>query len=252
MAYPLIINSLVNLIVGAALVLAWRRHREQVFLRALGLANLLQVLMPLAFLWWQAAGGLAAWAAGALMVASATGHLLLLADGALGLAGRPPSRNHLAQLALALGVIYAASLAVEPRVGQAVSGTLNLAVGLVAARWLWPQQRSERLSGLLLVAVGLNHFWFAALGPEGLVHQASIGTVLRTSLGLALLYAALRRSGDAAQRLRDQYLRMTEKSHFGVIVSSRATGCPMPTRRPGRSTTIQGTGPFRCRGAAAM
>jgi diguanylate cyclase (GGDEF)-like protein/PAS domain S-box-containing protein len=218
MTYPLIINALVNLIVGAALVLAWRRHREQVFLRALGLAGLLQVLMPLAFLGWQASSGVAAWAAGALMVASATGHLLLLADGALGLAGRPPGRHNLARLAVALGVVYAASLAVEPRVGQAVSGTLNLAVGLVAARWLWPQQLAERLSGVLLVMVGLNHFWFAALGPDGLVHQASIGTVLRTSLGFALLYAALRRSGDAAQRLRDQYMRMTEKSHFGVIV----------------------------------
>jgi diguanylate cyclase (GGDEF)-like protein/PAS domain S-box-containing protein len=218
MAYLFLVNSLVNLIIGASLVFAWRRHREQVFLRALGLATLLQVLMPPAFLWWQAATGATAWVAGALMVASATGHLVLLADGALALAGRAPSRRHLVYFAGLLCMVYGASLAVEPRAGQAVSGSLNLAVGLVVARWLWAQPLAERLSGMLLVAVGLNHFWFAVLGPQGLALQASIGTVLRTALGLALLYAALRRSGEAAQSLRDQYLRMVENSHFGVIV----------------------------------
>lgn len=96
MAHPLFVNSLVNLIIGAALVMAWRRHREQLFLRALGLATLLQVLTPPAYLWWQHADGLAALPAALLMVASSAGHVLLVADGALGLAGRAPTRRRLA------------------------------------------------------------------------------------------------------------------------------------------------------------
>lgn len=106
----------------------------------------------------------------------------------------------------------------QARWGQALSATLNLIVGLVAARWLWRQPWAERVSGVLLVLLGLNQFWFAALGAAGVVPQASIGTVLRTCLGLTLLYAALRRSGEAAQALRDQYLRMTENAHHGVVV----------------------------------
>jgi diguanylate cyclase (GGDEF)-like protein len=218
MGYPFLINSLVNLIVGLALVLAWRRHREQRFLRSLGFATLVQVLVPPAFLLWQRAEGPAAWPAALLLVAAVTGGLLLLAAGAAGLAGRSLSRHRLLIFGALLVVIYLVSLPLEPRAGQAVSGVLNLAVGIVAARWLWPHERAERLSGVLLIAVGLNQFWYVASGEAGLAMQASLGTVLRVGLGFSLLYAALRRSSEAAQRLRDQYLRMTEKSHFGVIV----------------------------------
>lgn len=218
MGYPFLINSLVNLIVGLALVLAWRRHREQVFLRSLGFATLVQVLVPPAFMWWQKSQGVASWPAAALLVASVAGALILLANGAAGLAGRSLSRRGLSAFGAVLVAIYLVSLPLEPRAGQALSGVLNLGVGLVAARWLWPHQRAERLSGVLLVAVGLNQFWYVAIGESGLALQASLGTVLRVGLGFSLLYAALRRSGEAAQRLRDQYLRMTEKSHFGVIV----------------------------------
>ncbi|MEK8034119.1 bifunctional diguanylate cyclase/phosphodiesterase [Ideonella sp. DXS29W] len=218
MGYPFLINSLVNLIVGLALVLAWRRHREQLFLRSLGLATLVQVLVPPSFLWWQNAHGPSAWLAGALLVGAVTGALLLLASGAAGLAGRPLSRHRLLGLGVLLVVVYTISLPLQPRFGQAISGLLNLAVGLVAARWLWAQRGAERLSAAMLVGLGLNQFWFVALGEAGLPMQASLGTVLRVGMGFSLLYAALRRSGEAAQRLRDQYLRMTEKSHFGVIV----------------------------------
>ena len=64
-----------------------------------------------------------------------------------------------------------------------------LAVCLVAARWLWPQHLAERLSGVLLVALGANSFVYVALGDAGLRPQVSVATVLRVTLGMCLLYA---------------------------------------------------------------
>lgn len=218
MGYPFLINCLVNLIVGLALILAWRRHREQSFLRALGAATMVQALVGPAFLWWRDVTGVFAFPAALTLVCAATGGLMLLAVGALGLAGRPMSRGRMLALGCVLVLIYLALLPFDVRAAQGVSAVLHLCVGIVAARWLWPQRRAERLSGLLLVGSGVNQFLFVILGEPALPLQASLGAVLRVGLGMSLLYAALQRSGEAAQRLRDQYLRMTEKSHYGVIV----------------------------------
>jgi diguanylate cyclase (GGDEF)-like protein len=218
MTYALLTNSLVNVIVGLALVMAWRRHREQVFLRALGAATLILAFVPPAYLWWKVATGWSAVLAGLSIGAAAAGSLLLLCIGAAGLAGRRLSRRQMAVGAAGVGLLYAVLVPVDMRLAHAATAGMMLLVGLVAARWLWPQPAAERFSGVLLVLLGLNNGWFIVLGEAGAPIQAAVGTVLRTALGLGLLYAALRRSGEQAQRMRDQYLRMTEKSHFGVIV----------------------------------
>jgi len=218
MVYALLTNSLVNVIVGLALVMVWRRHREQVFLRALGAATLVFATVPPGFLWWKATTGPAAVPAAVLLAAAAASGLLLLGVGTAGLAQRSVSRRQLTGAAVALGLSYLVMLPTSMRLTHAVTAVLLLIVGVVAARWLWPQPAAERLSGILLVLLGVNQFWFVLLGEPAAAAQAAIGTVLRAGLGLSLLYAALRRSGEAAQRMRDQYLRMTENSHFGVIV----------------------------------
>ncbi|HEV8689117.1 MAG TPA: bifunctional diguanylate cyclase/phosphodiesterase [Ideonella sp.] len=218
MGYPFLIYSLVSLIVGLALVLAWRRHREQRFLRALGYATLLQGLAPAAYLWWHAASGIAAGAAALLQAFTIVGHVLLLLVGAASLAGKRLPARALVAFGAAMALVHFGFLRAQPQVGQAVLASLNLAVCLLAARWLWPQPLAERLSGVLLVALGVNSFSYVLFGDAALQPQVSTGTVLRVGLGMSLLYAALRRSGEVAQRLHDQYLRMTEKSQFGVIV----------------------------------
>jgi diguanylate cyclase (GGDEF)-like protein/PAS domain S-box-containing protein len=48
--------------------------------------------------------------------------------------------------------------------------------------------------------------------------QASIASVLRVTLGLVLLYAAVGRSATESERLRENFRRMTEMSHQGVAV----------------------------------
>ena len=47
MPYVLIINAAVSLIMGIALVLVWRRDRTQTFTRYIGIANLVQLLVPM-------------------------------------------------------------------------------------------------------------------------------------------------------------------------------------------------------------
>lgn len=218
MVYALFTNSLVNVIVGLTLVIAWRRHREQAFLRHLGLATLALAAVGPGYVWWKSAGPVGATVAAVLIVASAGAGLLLMSVGAVGLAGRRLTRRQLAIGAALLAAVYVALVPGHMRAAHGVTAALMIGIGLVAARWLWPQPTAERLSGVLLVLLGLNNFWFTAFGESGAAIQAALGTVMRAALGMGLLYAALRRSSEAAQRMRDQYLRMTEKSHFGVIV----------------------------------
>ncbi len=47
MYYVLITNAAVSLIMGCALVLVWRRDPTQAFTCYIGLANLVQLLVPL-------------------------------------------------------------------------------------------------------------------------------------------------------------------------------------------------------------
>jgi diguanylate cyclase (GGDEF)-like protein/PAS domain S-box-containing protein len=216
--YPLLTNSLVNVIVGLALIVAWRRHREQVFLRALGAATVMQAATPVGYVWWHAVSGWWRLMPGTLLALAAAGCLLLLSLGAAGLAGRTITRRQQAVFLAALLAGYGVLLPWSLPAAHLVTAVLNLGVGVLSARWLWRQPAAERISAALLVLLGFNQFTFILLGDGGAEAQARTGLVLRVALGLALLYAALRRSSQSAQAMRDQYLRMIDKSPFGVIV----------------------------------
>jgi diguanylate cyclase (GGDEF)-like protein/PAS domain S-box-containing protein len=216
--YPLFTHSLVNVIVGLALIVAWRRHREQVFLRALGAATLLQSTTPVGYVWWHAVSGAWRVVPGTLLALAAAGCLLLLAVGAAGLAGRTITRRQQATFVSALLAGYVVLIPWSLNAAHGITAALNLVVGVVAARWLWREPAAERISAALLVLLGVNQFTFILFPDGGAEAQARVGMVLRVALGLALLYAALRRSSQSAQAMRDQYLRMIDKSPFGVIV----------------------------------
>lgn len=214
----LLANTLVNLTVGLALVMVWRTHRDQQFLHALGLSTLMQAMAPAAFaVWWHGQGAVAAAAAVMLAVAGG-GSLLLLALGVARLAGREPSARTRWWAVLGLLALYGALVPLHLRAAAYAHAGLSLLVGGLAARWLWRGPVAERLSGVLLVGAGAVQFVFLIVGEHGAGWQAALGTVLRAALGLSLLYAAVARSVAAKRHLRDQYLRMTEKSHFGVVV----------------------------------
>ena len=156
MGYPFLIYSLVSLIVGLALVLTWRRHREQGFLRALGYATLLQGLAPAAYLWWHAASGMAAGAAALLQAFTIVGHVLLLLVGAAGLAGRRVERRTLIGVGVLLTLVHLGFIA-----------SCVAAGGFAAVSWGGASIRSGVLAGLAGLAIASALVWMirAALIP---------------------------------------------------------------------------------------
>ncbi|MEO6033169.1 MAG: EAL domain-containing protein, partial [Burkholderiaceae bacterium] len=217
MIHAFILNVAVNLLVGAALLLAWRRDPAQRFSRWVGLSFLVQTASPLAFVMARGAG---AWhpAGQLMMLAIGISSLTLLLVGIVQLSGRTPSRRALGLSVLALLLLTGPALAFDGRMAQTVGAALHLLVGVLALFWLWDMGRVDRLTGALLVLVGLNQFTWVVFGEVALVWQASIGTVLRLTLGLALLHAAITRSVDGARRVRDRFMQMAERSHQGMAV----------------------------------
>ncbi len=130
MPHVLIINAVVSLIMGAALVLVWRRDRTQTFTRYIGWANLMQLLVPMGYwLTAQPHQALVAWGFVMLPLAAAC-YTTLLTLGAAHLAGQPapPRAGWLIFLllaltdaaALALGGLQAARIcvgAIDPLLG---------------------------------------------------------------------------------------------------------------------------------------
>ncbi|MFY9511353.1 MAG: EAL domain-containing protein, partial [Rubrivivax sp.] len=220
MSALLAISVAVNLMVGVALLWAWRRDQEQRFSRDLGLAFLLlsaglpgYVLftrpeLPAAL---QGLGGL-------LITGSVTGYLSLLVVGGQHLSGRPVSRRQTAVLVLVLALAYGSALLVLGTRAQVLNAPLHLVAGLAVAIWLHPRNGPERLSGLLLVLLGLVQFITAVGGRNWLEEQIAATTALRVALGLTLVFAAFTRSNARAQRLHERFFQLTERSHQGVGV----------------------------------
>jgi diguanylate cyclase (GGDEF)-like protein/PAS domain S-box-containing protein len=216
--YSLAFNTAVNLIVGITLLLAWRRDARQVFSRDLGWAYLTQAFVPLAYVVMRLPSELARAAGMVAMVVISALYLTLVMLGSARLAGFVPRRTHVIGLFAALLVTSAVLLQVDARLAQSMGACLHIAAGMVALGWLWHQGAAERLVGVLLVLIGANQFIFVVAGEAGLSIQATIAAVLRLTLGLALLHAAVSRSAEESRRLRDRFQQLTERSHQGVAV----------------------------------
>ncbi len=216
--YPLAFNAAVNLIVGITLLLAWWRDERQVFSRDLGWAYLTQVFVPLAYVVLRLPSPVGQAIGMVAMTVLSALYLALVMLGSARLAGFSPKRLHVAGLIVALLLTSAMLLQVHPRLAQSVGAALHIAAGMVALGWLWRQGAAERLVGLLLILIGANQFTFVVAGAAGVPVQATIAAVLRLTLGLALLHAAVSRSAEESRRLRDRFQQLTERSHQGVAV----------------------------------
>jgi len=214
----LAINACVNLIVGWALLLAWRSDRAQLFSRDLGWAFASQAMIPAAYLMQAQNQGIVSALGTVVIVGVSALYLSLLLLGSARLAGRAPTRVQGFALGAVLLLVAALLVPLNVQAAQAVSASLHVAAGLVATVWLWRQGGSERLAGLLLMLLGVNQFIFVFWGAAGIAVQATVAAMLRLTLGLALLHAAVRRSHEESGRLRDRFLQLTEHSHQGVAV----------------------------------
>jgi diguanylate cyclase (GGDEF)-like protein len=214
----LLLNSGINLAVGIALLLVWRVDHAQPFSRWLGWSFVAQATIPPMYV--VTLGGVAPWASVALgvLVTMAALSLALWIVGVARLAGLPLSTREIWVGALLLVTVGGAVVAIHPRAGQAVSATLTALAGAVALVWLRRAGFAERIAGATMVLLGLNQFLFVAHGDAGLEWQAGIATTLRVVLGLALLYAAVKRSRSEVGQARNQFIDLIERSHQGVAV----------------------------------
>ncbi|MES2947211.1 MAG: EAL domain-containing protein [Pseudomonadota bacterium] len=224
MHFLLIINAAVSLIMGCALVLVWRRDPTQSFTRYIGWANLVQLLVPLTY-WAKVQGGPNGEMVGNFVLAGVAGaYSTLLLVGTAHLAHRPLASRSVWTILLVLATINAAAVGFSgPRVGQASMATINTVLGLVCSYWLWnagsARFSSEKLVGPLLVLLGLIQFIYVVFQDGGTALLSTLGALLRITLGLVLLYAALDRSALATRKLQNRFERLAERSHQGILIS---------------------------------
>ncbi len=204
--------------VGAALLLAWQRDREQAFTRGLGLAFICQTAATPGYLLWVSTGTVAHHAGSALLLFAFVAYLTLLVMGSRQLSGQVVRRQQWLTLVALLLLAFASLLAVGGQAMQVLNAGLNLLVGVVICQWLWRRGAAERLAGGLLVLLGLNQFQYVFGGAERVEAQALVGVVLRMALGLTLVFAAFTRSSRRAAQLHDRFFQLTERSHQGVGV----------------------------------
>jgi diguanylate cyclase (GGDEF)-like protein/PAS domain S-box-containing protein len=219
--YPFVFFIAVMLVTGSALLLVWRKDRSLIFAALLGLAHLVYCFNPLAYwAWGQPEPALHM--VGALgLIGVAAGSLTLLVAGLAHLSRKRWPRHAAPALFFGQSALYGGLLLIDIQLAQAGVAALNTLVGLVVCRWLWGGGLSQRTVGVVLVLLGLNHFSFVFGGEAAAPVQSTVAAVLRLTLCLALLYAAMVRSAARANRLKDRFFALTERSHQGVAVVRR-------------------------------
>ncbi|MBK6591299.1 MAG: EAL domain-containing protein [Burkholderiales bacterium] len=224
MNYILFINAAVSLIMGCALVLVWRRDPTQTFTRYIGWANLVQLLVPMTYLLKTHGGGLADTVGNFALAGVAALYSTLLLVGTAHLASKPIPRQFVWTSLVLMAVINSLAIGWDgPRLGQASMGSINTVLGVICTYWLWNadvgRYKSEKLVGPLLVLLGLIQFIYVTYQEEGAALLATLGALLRLTLGLVLLYAALDRGTVATRNLQTRFERLTERSHQGIMIS---------------------------------
>lgn len=218
MIQALLLNSAVNLVVGIALLLAWRAAREQSFSRWLGWSFIVHAVNPLAAWVWQSGAG--PWSVAgiyALIATSVTGLTLWLV-GVSHLAGRPVRKIQAMTGWLVMLVLGAFLLDADLRIVLASNATLTMIVGAIALIWMRRLGRFDRLAGVVMMLLGLNQYIWVVAGNAGLSWQVNFAILLRVVLGLALFHAVIGRSSARAGHLRDQLMHLIDRSHQGVAV----------------------------------
>ncbi|WP_295956489.1 bifunctional diguanylate cyclase/phosphodiesterase [Rhodoferax sp.] len=217
--YSILVNAVVGLTMGAALLLVWRGHRSQLFTRDLGVAQLAQALVPMGYLMSQWVGD--EWTVPGMVLAvfGQIGSIALMLSGSRRLSGWVFSTLEWVVFSglLLLAGLWAVLFS-DPSITVWVSPSLMILAGVVVTRGLRGGLFTDRLVGPLMVLLGLNQLCFAFWGQAGLLFQSNAGAVLRLLLGLTLVYATLDRSMLESDNLRKRFQQLVERSHQGILV----------------------------------
>ncbi|MBH1987121.1 MAG: GGDEF domain-containing protein [Burkholderiales bacterium] len=221
MLYPYAFYTAVMIVTGSALLLVWHKDRAQRFAALLGLAHLVFCFNPLAYWAWRQPEPV--WAALGFvgLVSVAAGSITLLIGGFAHLSRQNWPPRTAPALFFGQAAFYALLLSIDTQLAQAGVALMNTAAGLIVCRWLWPLGQGERITGVVLVLLGLNFLPFVIWGDPAAPVQTAVAAVLRVVLCLALIYAAMVRSAARANRLKDRFFELTERSHQGVAVVRR-------------------------------
>lgn len=219
--YPLIISGVTSLIVGAALLLVWRHHRAQRYVRDLGVAHLAQALMPLGYCAAQFADVQSLLRFGILMVVAAgqIAYFIFMSKGISRMsrrfAARALRRNC---MFIAPAVAVAIGLNGNPVASAWLSPVAGVLLGVAATAWLRGGNVAERALGPVLILLGASQAAFPIWGDAGVPWQSGIGTILRVVMALVLVYATLENSKLQSQSLQHRLFQLVERSHQGVLV----------------------------------
>jgi diguanylate cyclase (GGDEF)-like protein len=223
MTYPLLLNATLCCVVGYALLLVWRRDQSLKFAGTLGAAYLLQMLVTLAY--WLSTASHPDWLAigNLLLPVAAGGYTTLMVVGVGHLSAHRISRGWIMALFLGLATFNATALFLQTPVwAHAFSAVVNTMVGMACTYWLFRNNphapSSEKWIGPLLITLGLNQFIFVAVQEEGVAVQATVGSLLRVTLGLVLLYAAMQRTNAKARQAEQKLGYLKERMLQGILI----------------------------------
>jgi diguanylate cyclase (GGDEF)-like protein len=223
MTYPLLLNATLCCVMGSALLLVWRREHSLKFAGTLGAAYLVQMLVTLAYglstsaqPHWRAAGNV-------LLPIAAGCYTTLMVVGVGHLSAHRLPRHWLVALFLGLVAFNTAALFFQaPLWAHTLSAIANTLVGVACTYWIihdHPQTASsERWIGPLLIALGLNQFIFVAMQEDGVAAQATVGSLLRVTLGLVLLYAAVQRNSAKTLQVEQKLGYLKERMVQGILI----------------------------------
>lgn len=207
----------VNVAVGGALLLAWRRDHGQPFTRWIGLFFVVGALWVPSYLLYYSASPLN-WLGGVIWCAHIVLSMLFLMYGVSLMHGGGYRLRYFVLSGVVMFATLMSAVQVSPRLAVLVIAAIFSVVSVFVAQLLRRGPPAEKLAAVLLICNALC-WWISPIwGVEYQPLQAEIVTILRLLLGLALLYACVDRAARQAERLSSQFLRLTDSSHQGVLI----------------------------------
>jgi len=220
MMYSYFTNAVVYLIMGAALLLVWRRHSSQAFARDLGFSTLAAALIPIGYLLYTNLAAPWNMAGLVLVLSGAIPNLLLLTSAVLRLAGRRLPPRVMVGMAVAMALLLTVpSTAQRLVLWPAVNLSFFCVLGVLTMRWMWRTNAIERLVGPLLVILATTQLPLVLHGEDGLAANLFGSTVVRAAMGCVFMFAALERAAREMAKLYQRFQLLTEHSLQGVVVT---------------------------------
>ena len=223
MDIALITNVAANAVIGASMLILWQRNPTQKFTAALAFSCFAQLVASAAYVAVRSTHPLIANAGVFLVSLASSAYLSLMISGVRYLSGYQDGLGRVFALFFGISAINLISLnIVSPLVAQGIFAASLTAVGVLSLYWLWKIERDvfgpRRFVGRFVLLLGLNQFTYVLLGDAGVAQQASVGTVLRIALALAVFGSAVQLITDEAKRLQHRFERLSEVSAQGIVI----------------------------------